>query len=1493
MSLITRFLHNTSFRQQMVATVSVGVMAVALASSLAISWQGSRQIRDTLVKQGERVADNLALQSKLALLYDSAENVAAGVNLTLAFPDVTGIEVLRANGQPLLVKMKSETTPAIAGPVNPLQRDQAHLAGESADSWHFVAPVFTDAQDSPFEMKRKERELLGHVRIVQSKATLTRMMRDVFALNFFMSFLFALLFMVALRFFADRLTRPLTSLSEAMGKAERGESGIRADLAGPQDIAHMAHAFNSMMTVLEEREAELRKARDDAVKFARLKAEFAATVSHEIRTPLNGVVGTLDMLMASSLPPRQRQFVEIAWESAQYLLDLINNILDFSRLEAGKLELKKSVFDLRTLVEEVIDLIAQQAHQKGLEVGYLIAPDVPQRVVGDQTAVRQVLVNLVGNAVKFTYSGEIAIRITLTGPQETDLRFEVADTGIGIAEGARAVIFDSFTQVDTTTTRRYGGSGLGLAICKQLVTLMGGSLGVHSEPDKGSKFHFTLPLEIRALERSAGGRLAPPAAKGIAARGIPVLVVEESAIARHFLEQSLNSWGYQCRTSRGADEALIAVHTAAAQGAPYRVVIMDAVFATAAGGQLLARLRADALAKQSRIIVMNRYGAEAAPPARQGEADAYLSKPLRLERVLECIAQATGVEAAAEPTTTSTAEERVPDILVVEDNRTNQAIAEGMLGMLRCHAEIAADGSQALHAFKRRKWDLILMDCNMPDMDGYQVTAAIRALEAEGGGRTPIVAMTANTQPSDIEKCLAAGMDDHLPKPLTLGSVSAKLKRWLPDQAVKLPDAESASGATAGADAARGPETLDAGVMLKLREALGDAVGQAIRPFLEDMPSYLEEMEQAVAAGEPERLRRTVHAVKGAGGNLGATALATVARDIEARAEDGELTGVGELLAKLRAEYTLVRQELVRELKADLEQPPENVSEGALVLLVDDDRSTRAALRYALQRGGFRIEEAADGAQALALLDRIDPDVILMDALMPVMDGFTACAKLQEMPAGKNIPVLMITALEDNHSIERAFAAGASDYIPKPIHLAVVNQRVKRVVEATRAQRHVRHLAYNDTLTGLPNRAMFTDYLNRFIKRASESGQALAVLFLDLDRFKFVNDTLGHEIGDRLLKSVARRLKHCVRSNDCVARLGGDEFTIILDDLPNSGIAANTAQKVCRALSTPFEIDSHDIFVSASIGISLFPGDGNDVSTLLRHADTAMYRAKNNNSGYEFYEAGMEASVSEHLRMENALRRALERDELVAHFQPVADARTGQITGAEALVRWRHPTRGLVMPGEFIPLAEETGLIGPIGEWVLRTTCLQAKRWLDAGIGDMRFAVNISGGQLRQGRFAEIVQGALADAKLSPRHLTLEITESVIMEHARETVAVLRQLKEIGVNLAIDDFGTGYSSLSYLKRFPVDTLKIDYSFTRDITQKADDASIVSGIIALAHSLRLKVVAEGVENEAQRAFLIREGCDYIQGYYLSEPLPPEEFQRKILAPQFPDAFIARP
>jgi diguanylate cyclase (GGDEF)-like protein len=1156
---------------------------------------------------------------------------------------------------------------------------------------------------------------------------------------------------------------------------------------------------------------------------------------------------------------------------------MINNILDFSSLEAGKLVLAESEFDVARLCEQAVELVAAQAAQKGLEVGYLVAPEVPPRLCGDSRRLRQVLVNLIGNAVKFTDSGEVAVRVTVAEPFAEGglVRFEVIDTGIGIDGEAHRRIFDAFTQADPSTTRRFGGSGLGLAICKQLVNLMGGEIGVDSSAGLGSTFWFTVPLRAATTAADAAAIAAPQRKEP----GSRILVLDESAIVRQFLETSLSACGYACAAARSIDEALAALGDAVLANSPFRVLIVDTLLATARA-DVLSRLRDDPSLGRPKLVLMNRYGAER--PAEAAAGDAFLAKPLRLERLIECLSGSLGAAPqphAASVRATATAADRAPRVLVVEDNRTNQTIAAGMLELLGCQPELVGNGREAVQACKGTAWDLILMDCAMPVMDGYEATASIRALEDGGARRTPIVAMTANTQPADVEKCLAAGMDDHLSKPLTLGSLTSRLQRWLPGFS-GLARAESEAPEPAAVPVAL-PESLDEVVLARLSEALGGAIGQAIRPFLEDMPTYLDELEAAALSVETEQLRRAAHAVKGAAGNLGAAALAAVAKEIEDHAAGAEAKEVLPLIGRLRTEYALARQGLEAALARENAAPAPAPASGALVLVVDDDRSTRSTLRTALRRSGFAVAEASSGSEVLASVDRLRPDVILMDALMPGMDGFAACAKLQESPEGREIPVLMITALEDSASIERAFAVGASDYITKPIHLAVVNQRVRRLVEATRAERHVRHLAYNDILTGLPNRTLFNDHLVRCITRAGASGHAVALLFLDLDRFKFVNDTLGHEAGDRLLQQAAGRISACVRGSDCVARLGGDEFAVIMDELPTPQVASTAAEKICRALAAPFDLGGHDVNVSASIGIAIFPRDGADGSVLLRRADTAMYRAKKRNSGFQFYEDGMDASVSEHLRLEAALRRALEREELEVFYQPIAEAVGAKVIGMEALVRWRHPSRGLVPPDEFIPIAEETGLIIPIGEWVLRTACNQTREWVDGG-RDLHVAVNLSGAQLQHPGLPATLRSALADAGLDARRLTLEITESMLMEHVEETLATLETLKGIGIGLAIDDFGTGYSSLAYLKRFPVDLLKIDRSFTRDMIRNRDDASIINGIIALAHNLRLRIVAEGVETEEQQAMLRASGCDYIQGYLLSEALPADQFAERILA-----------
>lgn len=424
-----------------------------------------------------------------------------------------------------------------------------------------------------------------------------------------------------------------------------------------------------------------------------------------------------------------------------------------------------------------------------------------------------------------------------------------------------------------------------------------------------------------------------------------------------------------------------------------------------------------------------------------------------------------------------------------------------------------------------------------------------------------------------------------------------------------------------------------------------------------------------------------------------------------------------------------------------------------------------------------------------------------------------------------------------------------------------------------RSQQQLDHLAHHDPLTDLPNRVLFNMRLTHALSHARRNGHRVGVLFLDLDRFKDVNDTLGHPVGDALLQQVSHRFQQRVRETDTIARTGGDEFIVIAEEVASSADLAQVAQKLLDVFQETFFIGGADIHLGASIGISLFPDDGDDVETLVKNADIAMYRAKERGrNNYQFYTAALTANAMERFQMEVALRQALERDELVLYFQPKVGLADGKPYATEALLRWRHPELGLVAPDRFITLAEETGLIQPIGVWVLRTACRQMKQWLDLGLALEHVAVNLSGVQILRGGIVGTVQQVLQETGLEPQYLELEITESVIMGHAEETIRVLDELRALGVTLAIDDFGTGYSSLSYLKRFPIDTLKVDRSFVRDIPDDVNDAAIIRAVIALGRSLKMEIVAEGVETAEQQAFLLQEGCTTAQGYLFSKPVP---------------------
>ncbi|TAN47811.1 MAG: EAL domain-containing protein [Methylococcaceae bacterium] len=443
--------------------------------------------------------------------------------------------------------------------------------------------------------------------------------------------------------------------------------------------------------------------------------------------------------------------------------------------------------------------------------------------------------------------------------------------------------------------------------------------------------------------------------------------------------------------------------------------------------------------------------------------------------------------------------------------------------------------------------------------------------------------------------------------------------------------------------------------------------------------------------------------------------------------------------------------------------------------------------------------------------------------------------------------------------------------------LSMVLDNAREIEETQNVVRRLDFMAHFDSLTGLPNRELFADRLQQIIAEHTRYKRYVAILFLDIDNFKVVNDALGHPAGDELLIAATERIRHVIRESDTIARFGGDEFTVMLADLEEPSYAAAVAQKILNAMTPPFLLgDEHEMYVSISIGIAVYPTDGGAIEPLLKNADTAMYYAKSQGkNNYQFFAEDMNVEAQQRLEMERHLRNALQRQEMTLHYQPQLDLLSGETVGVEALLRWSSPVLGQVTPARFIPIAEETGLIIPIGAWVLRTACQQARVWRDMGLPHLRMAVNLSVRQFRHAELKETVLEALQENGLPADALELEITESMMMQGTECTMSILRELKAIGIRISVDDFGTGYSSLSYLKRFPIDTLKIDQSFVRDIASDPDDAAIVSAIIAMAASLKLNTIAEGVETEQQADFLRRHECRYVQGYFFGMPQPAEQ------------------
>ncbi|MGZ8227073.1 MAG: EAL domain-containing protein [Methylococcaceae bacterium] len=1637
------------------------IMLTALVTGGYITWQQYVDSFKRFTQHGQEIASMLSKTIEYGVYSENRRAIAQSIQGLEGNPDIAYLTIFNKDRHILAQKnyLALPNMPDLSIPANAADNGKTtskdYTDPQTQKAYiDIIAPVFIRSalaetalttEFSPVNRQSINPELIGYVQLGISQDRIYQDSKQ-FMLRALMVAPITVILGIILTIWQTRLiTLPIKKLVLATQVISKGDFGSQLNLSSNDEIGELATSFNAMskdlaryqtamssyLTTLEElvseRTSDLQVKIDQAYDLAekadaanRSKSEFLATMSHEIRTPMNGVLGMTELLLNTELNLHQKRLAQTAFRSAESLLGIINNILDFSKIEAGKFQLIINEFDLRHLLEETAEIMSTQAHQKGLELILNLPYELNGIVRGDAERLRQVLVNLLGNAIKFTDTGEIQLKVDIIEPSESDhtihLLFEIIDSGAGIAPEQQQLIFESFTQIDGSTTRRFGGTGLGLTISRQLVELMGGKLELHSAVGEGSCFYFNLCLEQVAQSGILRADIA-------VLRGLAVLVVDDNATNRAILYDQLTRWGVRCQCVANGAQALNQLKRAARQNAPYCIALLDRHMPEMDGLTLAKAIRAEPLIPPLSLAMLS---SDSMMPDEDDQDEQYgvryfLNKPVIQQKLLNCLLEMLGTYRNALKPDANKDFKLKGKILLAEDNLINQEVEMGILRAIGCQAHVVSNGMEAVEASAEHHYDLILMDCHMPEMDGFEASTQIRQREYSLPiqTRVPIIALTADVQKGIVEQCLNAGMDGYISKPFSKQQLQDILEKWLPVKHHDIPE----TSVHYPVNTEQNIVTLNANAIENLRHlstSTGDSLlNKAIDMFINTAEREIGRMRAAFANNDPANLAQIAHSFKSSCANLGAEVLANYAASLEIIGYQGHTNGADQLLKAMESALQGVFAALRNEIsEAHVSLPTESQFEARTIriLLVDDDPSFRLITAEALRSSAFYVDEASSGAQALEIIKHQLPDVVLLDAVMEGLDGFETCRLLKADPAMMDVPIIMSTRLGDTNSINLAFDAGATDFVVKPVrypilinrlyfilrssqnaaelrnsrlqlttlaaltaaqriarlgywiwytqknqfqistHLAnlcgidndqfdekldsfvqlihpqdrdmvkdvivaavhskkpesieyrlqisdsetifvhqeievitdknepIVTGTVQDISRQKETEKQIHRLAYYDNLTGLASRTYYHERIESIIKSAKRRNEQFAFLFLDLDGFKEINDNFGHNVGDQFLRAIAQRLSLVAREIDFVARLGGDEFCIIVNNINDDSGASEVAERCLQQINEPLRLNHHRINPKASIGIAIFPRDGDTESELIKAADTAMYSAKQaGKQCYVFHSYDMAHQAVQRRETEKLLRLALKEGQFVMHYQPQLSMNTGKLVGLEALVRWQRPEEDIILPGYFISLAEQLGLIVDIGNWALKTVCEQIAEWRRSGLPFIRVAVNLSPSHFQDPKLIDTVQELLTDTDVPSHYLELEVTESTMQ--TKGNIEALKQLRALGVKIAIDDFGTGFSCLASLQKLPLDCLKIDKIFVDDILFNPHSSLLLGTIIELAKTLGYTMIAEGVETREQALAIQALGCDIVQGFFFSHAVPAKEIPKLLNNPRY--------